>query len=126
MSHFPRQEAMLLRPVEVNDREQRTHLAVKELQDYFKDHWFSNEWSCHWQHHLVRGEESLDLNYSTNNIIESTWRLVSECIAPHGCAVENEQRGNSQIHVHQVLSPLLVEDATPHWRGIVLYDSSAL
>jgi hypothetical protein len=85
MSRFPRLEAMLLRPLEVNDREQRTHLAVKELQDYFKDHWFSNEWSCHWQHHLIRGEESLDLNYSTNNNIESTWRLVSECIAPHGC-----------------------------------------
>jgi hypothetical protein len=47
---------------------------------YFLEHWFDDTWLKTWCHFLLRDSASNDLNVSTNNNIESSWRVLSKTL----------------------------------------------
>ena len=55
--------------------------AAQAMSTYFQKHWFCEGWMSYWMHHKLRDAESNDLNFSTNNNIESTWRLLAQHLA---------------------------------------------
>ena len=51
-----------------------------KVSKYFLDHWFDDTWLKTWCHFLLRDSASNDLNVSTNNNIESSWRVLSKTL----------------------------------------------